>query len=368
MMVRLAPTEIFSLIINFLLGSAIVVGWNFETKQDIWITILIALGFGVGIFYFYLMLHSIGKWGNLIQMFELGFGKWIAKVLGIFYCLYFLYIAGRVLKDFSFFISQVLFSNIPFWVISFTLILVVSYSCFLGIESIARSSLILCAFTVGIIFILMIFGFLSPYFEFSNLTPILRTSTKDIFSSVFPTGLTFPYGELIVFTMLFPYANNKKDLRKYGWISVCVTGVILLISGEMILGLLNPETVTMYLFPFVKALELTSVLDFLPHIEIFAVILNLIGGFVKISIFMYSGIMILAQLFPKSKPNGQIIVGATLTFLFTFALSKNIIQHLYIGLKIVPLYMHIPLQFIIPLLLVICLLIKKHIANQSKGV
>lgn len=364
MMVRLAPIEIFSLMINFLLGSAIVVGWNFETKQDVWITTLLSLGFGVGVFYFYLMLHSIGKWGNLIQLLELGFGRWISKILGFIYSLYFIYIAGRVLKDFSFFVSQVLFHNIPFVIISITLLLVVSYSCYLGIEATARSSVILCAFTGGFIFILMAFGYLSPYFEFSHLTPVLRTNWKHILSSVFPTGMTFPYGELIVFTMLFPCVNDKKSLRKYGWISVCTTGMLLLLAGEMILGLLSSETVNMYVFPFVKALELTSVIEFLPHMEIFAVVLNLIGGFVKISIFMYGGLMILANIFPKTKQNQRIMVTSVLTFLFTFTLSKNIIQHLFIGLKIVPLYLHVPMQFIIPCILVLCLLIKKYIVKS----
>ncbi|MCM2535036.1 spore germination protein [Neobacillus pocheonensis] len=298
-MVRLAPLEIFSLMINFLLGSAIVVGWNFETKQDVWITILFALGLGVGIFYLYILLHSLGKWGNLIQLLELGLGKWLSKILGFIYCLYFIYIAGRVLKDFSFFIGEVLFKNVPFWIISFTFLLVVSYSCFLGIEAIARSSLILFAFTGVLVLVLIIFGYLSPYFELIHLTPVFRTSWKQIMSSVFPTGLTFPYGELIAFTMLFPYVKDKKALRRYGWISLCITGVLLLLAGEMIIGLLSSETVNLYVFPFVKALELTSVLDILPHLEVFAVIINLIGGFVKISVFMYSGLMILTNLFPK---------------------------------------------------------------------
>lgn len=363
-MVRLGPFEIFSLMISFLLGSTIVVGWNFETKQDVWMTILLSLALGVGIFYFYLMLHSLGNWGNLIQLLELGFGRWISKGLGFIYGIYFLYIAGRVLKDFSFFVGQVLFHNIPVVVISFTLLLVVSYSCYVGIEAMARSSVILCALTCVIILILMCFGFLSPYFEFSNLTPVFRTSWKQVLSTVFPTGLTVPYGELIVFTMLFPYINNKKALLKYGWISVCITGVLLLLAGEMILGLLNPETVNMYIFPFMKALELTSVLEFLPHLETFAVILNLIGGFVKISVFMYGGLMIMSNIFPKTKPNRRILIAATLTFLVTFILSKNMIQHLYIGLKIVPLIFHIPLQFIIPCILVICLFIKKYILKS----
>ncbi|MBT2737893.1 GerAB/ArcD/ProY family transporter [Bacillus sp. ISL-7] len=350
--------------INFLLGSAIIVGWNFETKQDVWITIMLSVGLGIGIFYFYILLHSLGKWGNLIQLLELGFGKWVSKLLGFIYCLYFLYIAGRVLKDFSFFIGEVLFNNIPFGVISFTFLLVVSYSCFLGIEATARSSLILCIFSGIIILVLIALGFLSPYFEISRLTPVFRTSWKQIISSVFPTGLTFPYGELIVFTMLFPYVNDIKTLRKYGWISLCTTGVILLIAGEMILGLLSSETVNLYVFPLVKALELTSVLEFLPHIEVFAVIINLIGGFIKISIYMYGGLMILTQLFPNAKPNRQIMVTTILTFIFAFTLSKNIIQHLFIGLKVVPLYFHIPFQIIIPFILVIILIIKKYIIKS----
>ncbi|MBM7651152.1 GerAB/ArcD/ProY family transporter [Neobacillus cucumis] len=364
MTVRLAPVEVFSLMINFLLGSAIVVGWNFEANQDVWMTILLSLGMGVGIFYLFILLHSLGKWGNLVEVFELGLGLWVSKILGFIYSLYFLYIAGRVLKDFSFFIGEVLFHNIPIWVISFTFLLVVFYSCFLGIEAIARSSLILCGFTGVIILVLLVFGFLSPFFEISHLTPVLRTNWKQVLSSVFPTGITFPYGELIVFTMVFPYVNNTNSLRKYGWVSVCITGVVLLAAGEMILGLLSSETVNLYIFPFVKALELTSFLDFLSHLEAFAVLLNLIGGFVKISIFMYGGLMILSYLFPKRKLNQLNIISAITIFLFSITLSKNIIQHLFIGLKIVPLYFHIPLQLIIPIILVISLIIKKYIVKS----
>ncbi|NRD78292.1 GerAB/ArcD/ProY family transporter [Bacillus sp. BRMEA1] len=364
MMIKLAAMEILSLMINFLLGSAIVVGWNFETKKDIWIFILISLGLGVGIFYFYILLHSLGKWGNLIQLFELGFGKWISKLLGFIYCLYFLYIAGRVIKDFSFFIGQVLFNDVPFWIITFTFLLVVLYSCFVGIEDTARSSLILSAFTIVIILFLMIFGYLSPYFELNNLTPVFRTDWKQILASVFPTGLTFPYGELIVFTMIFPYVNNVKALRKYGWISVCLTGFLLIAAAEMILGLLNSETVNLYVFPFVKALELTSISEFLPHLEILAVVINLIGGFIKVSIFMFGGLNILAHLFPNVKRNKHILASTVLTLLFTFFFSKNIIQHLNIGLKIVPAYLHIPLQLILPFILVVVLLIKKYIVKS----
>jgi spore germination protein KB len=361
-MVKIAPMEIFTLMVNFLLGSAIVVGWNFNTKQDVWITILLSLGIGVGIFYLYILLHSLGKWSNFIDILELGFGKWLSRIVGMMYCLYFLYIAGRVLKDFSFFIGSVLFNNVSFWIISFTFLFVVSYCCYLGIEAIARSSLILCAVTGVIIFALIVLGYISPYFEISRLTPVFRTSWKQVMSSVFPTGLTFPYGELIVFTMLFPYVNNKKVLRKYGWISICITGVLLLLAGEMILGLLGSDTVTSYVFPFVKALELTSLLEILPHIEVLAVIINLIGGFVKITVFMYSGLMILENSFPKTKRNRLLMISAALTFLSTLILSKNIIQHLFIGLKIVPLYMHIPFQLLIPVILILTLVIKKYIA------
>ncbi|MEH7544942.1 GerAB/ArcD/ProY family transporter [Neobacillus vireti] len=361
-MVKIASIELFALMVNFLLGSAIVVGWNFNTKQDIWITNFLSLAIGIGLFYLYMLLHSFGKWSNLIEILELGFGKWLSRIVGIMYGLYFLYIAGRVLKDFSFFIGSVLFNNVSFWIISFTFLFVVSYCCYLGIEAIARSSLLLFAFTGVIIFVLIILGFISPYFEISRLTPVFRTSWKQVMSAVFPTGLTFPYGELIVFTMLFPYVDDRKGLRRYGCISICITGVLLFLAGEMILGLLGSETVTSYIFPFVKALELTSLLETLPHLEVLAVIINLIGGFIKISVFMYSGLMIFENSFPKIKRNRLLVTSSAITLLSTFILSKNIIQHLFIGLKIVPLYMHIPFQLLIPAILVFMLAIKKYIA------
>jgi hypothetical protein len=64
-----------------------------------------------------------------------------------------------------------------------------------------------------------------------------RTSWKQVLTSVVPTGMAVPYEELIVFTMLIPYANDKKAFN-------------------------------MQVFLFVKALELTSFVSKIPHTTI----------------------------------------------------------------------------------------------------
>ncbi|EPC8411307.1 GerAB/ArcD/ProY family transporter [Bacillus thuringiensis] len=209
-----------------------------------------------------------------------------------------------MLKDFSFFISQVLFQNVHPGFISFTFILLIGYACFVGIESIARSSQILLVMSIVMIVPLMLFGFLSPSFEFGNLTPVFQVSWKQVLASIFPRSITSPFGELLVFTMLFPYANNYQSLKKHAWIVVLLTGILLVIAGEITLGILSPEIVTIYAFPFIKALETINYLPFIQHLEVLAVLVNLIGGFIKITIFMYAWLNGFTQILAVKKQLG----------------------------------------------------------------
>jgi len=210
------------------------------------------------------------------------------------------------------------------------------------------------------IIIFVIAGYATNAFVLKNLYPVFQHCWDSVVRTIFPTSITFPYGEMVVFTVLFPLTNHVKKLRKYGWIPVVIAGFTLLAAGEMVLGILHPKLVGFYLFPFIKALEAVNTFGFIQNFEMFAVLVNLVGGCIKITVFAYAALVGASQIITTKRENWKIIGVCVLVYGFSFLFSGNTIQHLYVGLKIVPVYLHIPLQFIIPFALAMLLLLKKN--------
>ena len=56
---NISLTQLFTIMVNFLLGRAIVLGVRKETGKDAWIAIGIATLIGTGLMYFYYSLNSL---------------------------------------------------------------------------------------------------------------------------------------------------------------------------------------------------------------------------------------------------------------------------------------------------------------------
>ena len=257
---------------------------------------------------------------------------------------------GLLLRDFSFFLGQTLFHSTPLWVISVTFILVVGYACYLGIEAIARSSEVLSVFHFCLFLFLITLGFLSPHFSFHHLFPVFQTPWHKILSSLFPRSITFPFGELMVLATLIPLVKEKDSLRKNGWFPILLSGLLLILSAEMVIGILQAELPKMYYFPFIKAVEALTFLEFFQRMEVVAVLLSITGGFIKLSLFFYGGWYLYTELFQKEENGKQVLVTCSLIFLLSFTFSHNIVIHFLIGFQVIP-WIHVFFQFIVPLLL-----------------
>jgi spore germination protein KB len=81
------------------------------------------------------------------------------------------------------------------------------------------------------------------------------------------------------------------------------------------------------------------------------------GIIVKVSVFFYGGLIGLEQLFKR--PYRQFVWPMSLLIaFFSIVISKHFAEHIAEGIKIVPLYMHMPLQIGIPTMLFLILSIK----------
>ncbi|MEM5015016.1 endospore germination permease [Metabacillus indicus] len=363
---QITPYQVFSLMVLFLLGSTVVVGLSLDAEEEAWLVNSAATTAGIVIYFFYIWILRIDpRRKTFLEILKTSFGKWIGKCFIGLYAVYFLYIGMRVVKDFEFFISTVLFYNIETWVIGFVFVMLAGYACILGLEAIARVSELLFFGSILMIAVTVLITVLNPVFEWTNVLPLIKPDWKSAVSSVFPAKVTFPFGEMVAFLMIFPAVNNQSYLLKKGWLAVVFSGLIIIAITESIIGMLGAKVAVYFSYPLIKSIETIDLLDFFQHIEILSVIVFFFVGFIKVVIFCYASIKSLSELMPRVKNNYLVYGVLSAGFASTFFMDKSIVEHTKTGLEIVPKYIHLPFQFGIPLLLLFILLIKNQLKKKK---
>ncbi|TYS55444.1 GerAB/ArcD/ProY family transporter [Sutcliffiella horikoshii] len=362
---KISIYQLITLLTLFLLGSSIVLGLNLEAEENAWLINSGAAITGVLLFFFYAYLLKRNGWPEFHKLLEQAFGKFLGKAILILYSLYFLYIGTRVLKDFVYFITQTFYYNIDHWIIAFVSVCLICYAATLGLEAVARTSELLFIFTFLLIALIVFFSFLSGVMIGENIRPIIDLEILDL--SKWIQYITFPYGEMVVFLVLFPFLNDHQKLMKQGWMAVLFSGVILISITEIIIAILGAKVASLYTYPLVKAIEMIEFLGIIQHLELLTAFAFIIVGFVKVSIFFIAGSKGVSYIFPILQEKFIIIILGALMFIGNYVISRDLPEHLFIGLELVPLYLHVPFQFILPLLILIITWIK-GIKNKSNGV
>ncbi|PEA04355.1 GerAB/ArcD/ProY family transporter [Bacillus cereus] len=359
--------QLFTLVVLFELGSAIILGIGLEANKDAWIALLIGTICGIVLFLLYSTIYKLsGGETSLLQMWQAGVGHSLGKLITIFYIAYFLYISMRVTADFSFFINEYLLFNLQDWIIKLTILLLTAYVCYLGIETIGRSAEILFMIMMVFILVIILFVLFQGGFYLNHLRPVLANGWGPIFKTVYPQILTFPFGECIVFLCLFKFVESFPAFIKKGWIAILISGLVLMIVAILNIGVLTADIAKSFSFPFIKTIEQIHLFNFLRHVELLAVVVFIIGGFIKILIFLYAGIIELAEVFHVTSYQKLIIPAAMVVYFVSVFFMKNFMIHIYIGLKIIPFSLHLFFQIILPFVLLTSLYIRRFRCKAKK--
>jgi len=359
--VKISQNQLLFLIILFELGSAIVIGYGMEAKQDAWIAALVAMGLGLALFYFiYGPIFRAYPEIPFTSILHNVFGKVIGKLLGAVYVWYFAYVASRVLRDFGDLLLTVSLDNTPLSIVNGFMLLVVMYASYLGIQAIAKSAEIL----VVVIAFYFISGFILVFFSDvlhpENLQPVFEHGIQPIIKSVFPTMFTFPFGEMVVFLMILPLLTNLKYRMKAGIAGMMVAGILLTVTTVIDIAVLGLYTASNAVFPLLLTAEKLKVGDFWEGMDAFALSMLIICGFFKITLFFYAAVAAATDVLGLKKGKILIVPMGLAVLVTSIFMASNVVEHLETGLDMVPYVFHLPLQVGIPLLSVLGIWVRKR--------
>ncbi|MED4532079.1 GerAB/ArcD/ProY family transporter [Metabacillus fastidiosus] len=350
--------QFFVLITLFNMGGSVIIGQAYEAGQDAWIAVIVSgvIGTAIMLLYYYLIKYSNEK--NYYLLMKKAVGKWAAKFLIFLYILYFFYSSGVVIRDLGELMVSSIFVNTPLEVFCVTLTLTIAYMLKLGIEILSRTTEIFFPyFAIFIIFVGLGVLF-SGNMEFENLLPIMPEGIQPIIKSVFPSMITFPYGELIVFTMLFQHAGRKKQLAKVVAFGVFISFLLLCYSTLIQIMTLGSDMRVRSNFPLLNVAREISLLNFIERVDLLIVFVMMLGVIVKAGVLFYGGLLGVQHIANISYRKFVLPMSMIVAFISVFV-ADTYVEHIEEGLKVIPLLLNVPFQFIIPFCLFLLLMIKK---------
>ncbi|MGM0890455.1 MAG: GerAB/ArcD/ProY family transporter [Bacillota bacterium] len=361
---KVSAIQLFAIMFIYDLGTALVIPYGIAARKDAWLADLLGMCGGIILFYIHFFLFRQFPNLPLTGYVRKIFGKYMGWIFGLSYVMYFLYIAARNVRDFGDLIISSTLSETPLLAISISLVLVVCYVLYLGIEVAGRTGEIF-------LIILILFGIAGNFFvlvsgsvDLHNLQPFLENGWKPILTTIFPETINFPFGEAIVFTMFFPYLNQPGSLKKVGLFSLLSSGIILAWTASLNIAVLSVEEVERSTFPLLSTIGKVNLLEFIQRLDAIVVLSFLLTIFFKVSVLLYGAVIGIADLFNVKNYRHILLPTGCILIFWSMMIASNFSEHIEEGTFIGHSF-HIIFYMILPLLMLVVSLIRNRFKNKA---
>ncbi|SNR87615.1 spore germination protein (amino acid permease) [Anaerovirgula multivorans] len=235
-----------------------------HSHQDAWLAILGAwlLDVLLAIVYAYMGIRFPGE--NFIQYSQTILGKYIGKIIGILFPLYFILICSILMRALALLLSNAFIPEMPISVPLTVCYLIIAYAVKNGIESMARVSEILGPlyfFSFIVLFIL-----LAPLIKLDNLKPQLYEGFYPALTGT-PFMLSF-IGICIMMSMYIPICNKPENGFLAKFIAVTMGSFAILIIVVTSIGVFGIDHASIMVNPGLQLTKYIQLGNFFERVEI----------------------------------------------------------------------------------------------------
>ncbi|WP_211748957.1 GerAB/ArcD/ProY family transporter [Paenibacillus sp. Marseille-Q4541] len=359
---QISTTQIVFMIILFEIGSSMLVSPGGDAGRDSWIAVLMGAILGLFGVLLFLWIQRIAPKLDLIEMFLHSFGKPIGIVFGLLYFFYFSYEAMRNVRDLGELTSLSILPLTPIYVTMLIFVLTASYLIWQGIEVISRFPEIVLPIGLFIFFIIIFLLIAFGSVNFHELTPILEDGFMPVINATIPSTLTLPFGQMIVFLMIWHKWNKPGAPVKGVLFSYSAVGLFLVFLNALMTSILGPELYSIIFLPLIKSVRTLSNLKFIERLDILVVLLLYFSLLMKMVLFYYCAVQTLVRLTAIQIKKWILPVSG---FIYgTAFVERDLHEHL-VWMK-TSAYVFPIFQFGIPLILFMTMMMKQHFrSNRS---
>jgi spore germination protein KB len=233
------------------------------------------------------------------------------------------------------------------------------YAVLKGFEVFSRVGELCFYIMIFIALLVVSFQFISDLIKFDNIRPVLENGWKPIVKAIFPSTLTYPFGEMVTFAMIFPLVNSQHSVKKIGLSAVAFSGIFIAIFLLLEISVIGDTVYRISTYPVLTGVGYINIAGFIQRLDSLVIVIMVLVGFIKIGILFFCAISGTADLF-KLKQTSNLIYPIGCIILFcSIAMAPNQVIHYKEELNFVPYYLHIPFQIVIPCLLLFVAFFRK---------
>lgn len=357
-MVQYSRFQLSALIILFQIGSSSLFLLASDVKRDAWIATLFAMLVGFALLALVtLSIQKLAPRQNLVDILLAYFGRYAGTVVAISYVLYFSYKSIRNFREFSDLMIVYLLPHTPLTVVLLLLILLSAYAVYQGVEVFFRLAEVLLPVVLVVYCSLILLLIGGDIVHLERLLPMMEDGVRPVFDAAIPEVISFPFGEMVVFLMLWQYYDDRKTLSRVTLFSYLFAGVFIVVTNMAIIGSLGPVSLISSI-PFMMGTSFVQIASIIERMDPFVALLLFTGVFMKQTTYFLAATLTASRLLKLRHrtmilPVGMVIFGGSLLF-------RSQMAQVWIGFKYNLKY-HFPIfQIAIPLLLLLIMLAKNR--------
>lgn len=257
---QISPIFVFFLVHSAQFGAGVLGFARIIAKAagyDAWIGVLITgIIIHILVWMMYYLLKSTK--GNLIDLHQQTFGKWVGNGISIVFMLYFFIASISVVRTYVEIVQVWMFPTGSTWMFTFFLCLLSYYVISSGFRVITGICVISVSGVLGYIFLSL---FMLKYAHWGNLTPVFSHSFQDILKSSQLSLYSMTGFEN--FMMIYPFVKNAKKSHKFAQYGVLFSNILYLFSTVLAFTFFSEKQLSKIIWP---QLSMTQVIN-LPFIE-----------------------------------------------------------------------------------------------------
>ena len=312
---QLNLNQLTTLIMFFLIGGSALSSTARYSGQNAWIVILFAGFFGAILFTIYHRISKVHQYKGLPDILKSTFGKVLGTITLFIFAGFFLFRTISVGNYMSAMAQETLMFGVNQRIVIIMLLVTVITSALYGLNVIGRSSEIFFFIMVVCLIPFLLAIFTSSSFKMDNLTPILTEGIPGIAEDIIRTTF-FPYGELVVFLMLFPYIAKKesKKILKRSYIAIIVSVLIMIAIDLTTVALIGATLTSNFEYSFYNAMQLAGLKGFLERLDPLAIVIMIASEYFKLVIYFYVTVLSFQALYKKFNFKITLVIISTVIF------------------------------------------------------
>lgn len=333
-----------------------------EVGRDMWISGIISVL--TVLLFAYIVIYVGNKFPDktMVEYSHKLLGRVFGKILGLMLTIYFFLIAASSISMYVHHLSDFLLPQTPFLVVSILHIFVICYLVWKGPEVIARTSVI--AFGAAIIFYLLVLMASLAEIDINRITPIFDSGVIHVFKSSLK-GDTFVGPSQMLIAMIFPMISDKEKAYGAAASGLLIGGSFFIFYFIVELMVMGPQVVALMRIAsmdFVRSIQITQ---YLHRFESFMVALWYWSIMNQAGVMTFCSLESFNQTVGIKKRNPFIIIAFGLIMIIvTYYIGHDRVLFLKLREHIWQ-YISLPVDFAVPLILLLALVIKKMLLSSK---